>query len=390
MFFEYGNTFLYALLILITGIILGRVWAFLRETGGTRRDRGRQTYSFHYIMGLNYLISNKRDLAIKEFTKAAKENAWAPDIYITLGNLYREKGMVQKAIQIHQGILHRSDIPREERLQALCCLGLDFKKGGLVDRALSTFKDLIKEDPDNIHALMLLGKLYAELRNWDAAYKTLEKIARTREERLELSFLKNQIGLDLMREGKLKEAQKKFQEAMSLNQDFYAARVYLGDIYMKQGKTTEAVALWEEFATGYKRKAHLVLSRLETGYKLLGDTERLSRFCQRMLETNKQEWRLYGILSRIEQEKGNREEATDYLFRAWELNPSSMEIHRRILKHLLAEDPCSDHLRDYLSRMERSGNGGDSYVCLQCHYKSSEHLWNCPHCHAWDSFQEGE
>jgi lipopolysaccharide biosynthesis regulator YciM len=389
MFSEYGNTLLYALIILVFGIVLGRVWAYLRSAGaGPPPDRISPGHSSHYIMGLNYLISNKRNLAIKEFTKAAKENVWAPEIYITLGNLYREKGLVQKAIQIHQGVLHRSDIPRQEKLQALYCLGLDFKKGGLVDRALATFKDLIREDPANVHAMMVLGKLYEELKNWDAAYHTIEKTSRTKEERLELSFLKNEMGLDLLRADKLKEAQKRFQEAVQLNQDFFPARIYLGDIQMKQGKTAAAVKLWEAFAEGYKKKAHLVFGRIETGYKLLGEVDKLSAFCRRFLENNAGEWKLYLILSGLELDRGSRERALELMFQAMDRKPASMAVHRRILKSIIAEEADSETLKAYLSRLESAEISDERYICLQCRYQSSEHLWNCPHCHAWDSLIE--
>jgi len=295
---------------------------------------------------------------------------------------------VQKAIQIHQGILHRADIPRQEKLQALYCLGLDFKKGGLVDRALTTFKDLIKEDPANVHALMVLGNLYEELKNWEAAYRTIEKIARTKEERLELSFLKNQMGLDLLRDGKLREAQKRFHEAIQIDHDFFVARIYLGDVCMKQGKTTQAVKLWEEFTEGYKKKAHLVFNRLETGYKLLGEAGKLSAFCRNFLEASPGEWRLHLILSRLELEEDQPDRALASLFRAMDITPSAMAVHKSILKNVITEEARSETLKAYLARLESADLSDAHYICLQCRYQSTEHLWNCPHCHAWDSFIE--
>ena len=30
----------------------------------------------------------------------------------------------------------------------------------------------------------------------------------------------------------------------------------------------------------------------------------------------------------------------------------------------------------------------DPHVCLRCHYRSTELLWQCPHCHEWNSFVE--
>ena len=30
----------------------------------------------------------------------------------------------------------------------------------------------------------------------------------------------------------------------------------------------------------------------------------------------------------------------------------------------------------------------DPHVCLKCHYRSTDLLWQCPHCHEWNSFVE--
>ena len=30
----------------------------------------------------------------------------------------------------------------------------------------------------------------------------------------------------------------------------------------------------------------------------------------------------------------------------------------------------------------------DPHVCVKCHYRSTELLWQCPHCHEWNSFVE--
>jgi len=54
-----------------------------------------------------------------------------------LGNLYREKGQVGKAITVHQSLLQRPRLTRLEHAHVLLCLGLDYKRGGFVDSARS-------------------------------------------------------------------------------------------------------------------------------------------------------------------------------------------------------------------------------------------------------------
>ena len=93
---------------LLTGIVLGKLWERYKLRDGRWIDRRKIRESPHYILGLNFLVSNQIDLAIEELTKAAGLDAPALEIHLILGNLYRERGQVSKAIQLHKSLLQLS------------------------------------------------------------------------------------------------------------------------------------------------------------------------------------------------------------------------------------------------------------------------------------------
>jgi lipopolysaccharide biosynthesis regulator YciM len=47
-----------------------------------------------------------------------------------LGNLYRAKGQVGRAINVHQALLQRPDLTKLEQAYVQLCLALDFRHGG--------------------------------------------------------------------------------------------------------------------------------------------------------------------------------------------------------------------------------------------------------------------
>ena len=116
---------LFALLI---GLIVGKAWERYKLRDGQWIDRRRARESPHYILGLNFLVANQIDLAIEELNKAASLDGDALEVHMILGNLYREKGQVGRAIQEHQGLLQRPNPGQarrqiaaiEERPQPLC------------------------------------------------------------------------------------------------------------------------------------------------------------------------------------------------------------------------------------------------------------------------------
>jgi lipopolysaccharide biosynthesis regulator YciM len=94
-----------------------------------------------------------------------------------LGNLYREKGQTGKAITVHQALLQRPRLSRLAHAYVLLCLGLDYKRGGFVDRALDAFTEVLRLDPDNEYALVNLQKLHEEQHQWLEAYDTRQRLA---------------------------------------------------------------------------------------------------------------------------------------------------------------------------------------------------------------------
>src|SRR5262249_52954739 len=96
---EYA-AFLSALLALLCGLAVGKAWERYKLRDGKLFDRRRARESPHYLLGLNFLVANQIDLAIDELTRAASFNGESLEVHMILGNLYREKGQVGKAITI--------------------------------------------------------------------------------------------------------------------------------------------------------------------------------------------------------------------------------------------------------------------------------------------------
>src|SRR4029077_11415483 len=105
---------LVALVALLAGLAIGKAWERYKLRDGKWFDRRRARESPHYILGLNFLVANQIDLAIDALARAASLDPNALEVHMILGNLYREKGQVGKAITVHQSLLQR---PRLSRLE---------------------------------------------------------------------------------------------------------------------------------------------------------------------------------------------------------------------------------------------------------------------------------
>ncbi len=380
------------LIALLVGLAVGKAWERYKLKDGKWIDRRRARQSPHYILGLNFLVSNQIDLAIEELARAASLDADALEVHMILGNLYREKGQVGKAITVHQGLLQRPNLSRLEHAYVLLCIGLDYKRGGFVDRALEAFNEVLRLDPNNSYALLNLQKMQEEQHQWIDAYDTRQRLSKltdgeSKNESI-LAFLENEIGLEAMRRKDYAEAIRRFESAIDLDARAVPAYLNLGDARVAQGQEQEAVDTWERLVSVAPDRAYLAFDRLEKVAMQAGSPERFTRLCRRLIDDNPQDWRARLALSRHLAAGGHPQDALELLFAALVQNPHALSIHQAIWRALgQLRYPASlvDHYSDLT---QHAVFYLDPHVCLRCRYRSTELLWQCPHCHDWNTFVE--
>jgi lipopolysaccharide biosynthesis regulator YciM len=383
-----------ALLALLIGLTVGKAWERYKLRDGKWIDRRRARQSPHYILGLNFLVANQIDLAIEALTRAASVDADALEVHMILGNLYREKGQVGKAITVHQALLQRSRLSRIEHAYVLLCLGLDYKRGGFVDRALEAFNEVLRLDATNEYALVNLQKLHEEQHQWIEAYDTRQRLntlaaleSRPQSQAI-LAFLENEIGMEAMRRKDHAEAIRRFEAAIDLDSRAVPAYLNMGDVRVAQGNEQEAARIWETLVRVAPDRAYLAFERLEAQAVRAGSPDRFTGLCRRLIDESPQDWRARLALSRHLIGNGRPHEALELLFAALVHNPHALSIHQAIWRALAQLRHPASLVDRYGELTEHAVFYLDPHVCMRCRYRSTELLWQCPHCHDWNTFVE--
>ena len=383
-----------ALVALLAGLALGKAWERYKLRDGQWIDRRRARESPHYMLGLNFLVANQIEPAIEELTRAAAAAGDPLEIHLILGNLYREKGQVGRAIQEHQRLLQRPDLRKLEHANVLLCLGLDYKTGGFVDRALEAFTEVLRLDHDNQYALSNLEKLYEEQHQWAEAYATRLKLARrdpeseqTRHQGI-LAFLDTELGLDALKRMDYAEAARHFESAIDLDPHNVPAYLNLGDVRFYKGDAAGAIASWERLVEQAPERAYLAFSRLEGAYPKVDQPSGFPSLCRRLIASNAQDWRARLALGRHLSQHDGATEALELLFEALVQNPHALALHQAIWQTLSQLDLPPALVARYVDLTRDSVFYLDPHICMRCRYRSTELLWQCPHCHEWNTFIE--
>jgi lipopolysaccharide biosynthesis regulator YciM len=386
-------TLVAVLLALLAGIVVGKAWERYKLRDGRWIDRRRLRETPHYMLGLNFLTENQLDQAIDELTHATSGSTDALEIQMIVGNLYRRKGQVGRAINIHQGLLQRANLTKLEHAYVLLCLGLDFRHGGFVDRALEAFNEVVRLDPRNRYALINLQKLYEEQQQWTEAARIRERIAEidgggNQKDQQILAFLRNQIGASQVVSGDTTAAARTFSDALDVDAQTAPAYLNLGDVHEQQGNITAAIEVWERLVRMAPERAYLAFERLERGYRTIGTPARFVELCRALIASRPLDWRARLALARYYSAGSDPRAAFELLLDALPHNPHGLVVHQAIWEALTALHLAPDLVRRYIDLTGEAVFYLDPHICVNCRYRSTELLWQCPQCHEWNTFVE--
>jgi lipopolysaccharide biosynthesis regulator YciM len=241
---------------------------------------------------------------------------------------------------------------------------------------------------------MNLQKLHEEQHQWTEAYDTRERLSKLSaidsrpQSQAILAFLENEIGLEAMRRKDYAEATRRFQAAINIDARAVPAYLNLGDVRLVQGDEREAAVIWEKIISVARDRAYLAFDRLESLAMRTGSPERFTRMCRQVIEENPQDWRARLALSRHLAAAGQPREALDLLFAALVQNPHALGIHQAIWRALGQLHHPESLVNRYSELTQHAVFYLDPHVCMRCRYRSTELLWQCPHCHDWNTFVE--
>lgn len=171
------------LLFLLLPVAAAYGWYMGRRSAQQDKQQEANRLSREYVAGVNFLLSNQQDKAVDLFLEMLKEDTGTVEAHLTLGNLFRSRGEVDRAIRIHQSLMESASLSYEQRLLAIQQLGRDYMAAGLYDRAESMLLQLTDETDFRVGALQQLLQIYQLTSDWQKAIDTAERLVKLGKDR---------------------------------------------------------------------------------------------------------------------------------------------------------------------------------------------------------------
>ena len=353
-----------------------------RKRAGPSTGEGEKAF----LKGVQHILSNDHDQAIEELTKSVQINSDTVETYIALGNLYRSKGDIGRAIRIRQSIILRPNIDEHIRIQALFDLGLDYRKGGFLDRALETFLGALKEQPSNVETLEEIEKIYEELKDWENAFSTRHKIARMvkGDHSHILAHHQTEKGKAFQDRGELSKAKSSFKKAISISEGCVDAYLHLGDLYFGKQDYKRAISTWKKVVRVAPRYTFLAYRRLEGAYSKMKDLKPVEDFLRECAQVSSDPF-THLALARYLHNKQDYENALKELENALDLDPSFLEAGKLAGAILIDQGREKEATALYRELIERLDMPYLKFQCTNCGFIPTGLEWQCPQCRKWDT-----
>lgn len=349
-----------------------------------------------FLNATQYLISGNKDLAIKEFLNAVDLNRETIDTYFALGGLFRSNGEVEKAISIHRSLIARENISESTRLMALKELAVDFDKGGFVDKAIETYKDVLKINRDQYDVIQNLCRIYEDTEDWDQAYNyriMLSKVGHENQSET-ISHILVQKAKAQFEKGSFRQAVEDLDDAFRFAPSV-SAKILRLKLFLVQGQMEDANILLLELLKEHPMYSSFLFVTLDEFHKSLPYAteyfQRLDQLKQSFL--NMQDVDLMSapsvILSKIRLLKAveRSQEAFELLDKWMKTHGQSDVLKMEYIKLLIAVGRSQEALDQTQELLNTLRSSLTRHFCSQCGYNSDEIFWRCPQCHNWETIQ---
>jgi len=376
------------LLFLLLPVAAAYGWYMGRRSAQQDKQQEASRLSRDYVTGVNFLLSNQQDKAVDLFLEMLKEDTGTVEAHLTLGNLFRQRGEVDRAIRIHQTLMESASLNYDQRLLAVQQLGRDYMAAGLYDRAEDMFTQLIDETDYRISALQQLLQIHQATSDWQKAIDVAEKLVKFGKDaqRTEIAHFYCELALLSMGSDSLDKGLALLKKGAAADKNCARVSIMMGRIFIEKNEYARAA---ETLTRVIEQDSELVsetLDMLQTCYRELDKADEWQSFLRRCVEEN------VGasaelMLAEVLQQKDGAETAQLYINRQLQRHPTMRVFHRLMDYHLHeAEEGRAKEslmiLRDMVGEQIRTK---PRYRCQKCGFTAFSLYWHCPSCRAWST-----
>ena len=375
---------------LLLPVAAGSGWFFARRSRRfSSTESPDESLRSHYFKSINYLLNEQPDKAIEVFIKVLEVDKETVETHLALGNLYRRRGEVDRAIRIHQNLIARSSLSEEQRLESLLELGQDYLSAGLLDRAEDLFQELAETTVYRVQALRQLIDIYEQEKDWEKAITSSRKLEKATGNQLGdvIAHYYCEEAERCRQSGDLPRALKLTKQALYTHKDCVRASVLEGDIGMQTGDYSNALRALQRVEEQDPDHLPEIVPRVHECFIQLKNPQKMSDYLNGLNERYGWVTTTLALTDMTLANVGTRE-AIDFLTAQLKQRTSVRGLDR-LLELELSDSRANkgEHLEILKDLTSRLLENRPVYKCQHCGFPAKSLHWQCPSCKHWNAIK---
>ncbi|MDY5734552.1 MAG: tetratricopeptide repeat protein [Succinivibrio sp.] len=359
-----------------------------KSSARQKEQESKNEQNSAYLKGFDYLINNKQEKAVDKFIAFLNSKDPSFDSSIALGNLFRQRGEVDKAIAMHEKMANSNELEESENELAKLELAKDFISAGLLDRAENILLTLVEIPRQSKQAAKQLLAVYEREQDFKKAIsvaneysQVLESSANKYVSQYYCELAKTEILRD-----HLDEASSLLKKAIASYDKSLRARLDLAEIYIKQSKFADAYKLVKEVSILDPNSGIICLEKLNKCFPNNADPNYRYALEDLVHRTNSAEAMLE--LVKIVQSESGIDDAIA-LLQSFTNSKSNLKLLSKLLelRAHLTDAKANEQILQIKSLLDAQISMSNRYVCPNCGFESKVLFWQCPSCRKWESLK---
>lgn len=374
------------LLFLLLPIAAGYGWYMGNRSARQQRQKETNHLSRQYVAGLNLLLSDQSDKAVDHFIELLQVDSDTIDTHLALGNLFRRRGEVDRAIKIHQNLIARPNLTIDQRNIALQQLAKDYMVSGILDRAEKIFEQLLEEPDHREAALLQLVAIHQQTREWEQAIQFANNLVRMGRKKLKLDIAHYycELAMQELADENLNKAKQNLKKALSSDNQCVRASIMMAKLLMEEENYKSALAHLESVLDQDIDFVSEALPLLAECYEQLDREGALLQFLKEAISKGagaSAELMLSNLIAKHE----GVALAQGYMTKQLLKNPTMKGFYRLMGYHTdEAEDGrAKASLTSLQTLVGEQLKMKPNYRCSKCGFSAHRLFWQCPSCKGW-------
>lgn len=365
-------------------------WYMGRNSIKQKNQIAKENWSKKFSTGINYLLSNQQDKAIDSLIEALKVDEDTVEAHFAMANLFRRRGELDRALRVHEHLVHQKHLPSKEKQKAVFELGKDFLSAGLFDRAEDMFGRLVKTRQYGLKSLTYLFQIYQSTSDWQAGIVFESLVVKTHDYKL-LHTLTNfycEVASQALADNNYIEVVELLDKALTFDPKSCRTNRILAQVYENQGQYSEAKKCYLAIYQQDNEYFPDVINAMHQCYIELQQEDEFYQFLRQAYDETGSTSVLVTYVKHLEVKYGNRK-AQEYMMTALNRRPTIRGFNHFVNmqesgdeqgNHNQGISVIKELITSYLKVKPR-------YACRTCGFSSSGHYWSCPSCHEWEQIK---